>query len=319
MGAYAFLHRAMLLAAAAMILFATDEIRAAQTIFCSFAMSPTECGFTEQAKLPGRATIVGIGRDGTTSVGLHTEPGDDQVAGSGEAERNDLLLTAADTGCLAAGACEGVEQWWAHSILFPNDFATPTWQPYVVFNFHHTDPLGQANFHVNFRQRAQSTEYGDLVFTGYGGVPDQGEFEATIAEGGAAEPITKNVWYDFVYHVKWSSSSGGFFDAWVKKPGESTYKRVLAHPGPHALRRPGNLPQARQLPLAGLRSLPSAVPAKALRRRALRTTVELRHPRPRDPRADLAGRCVAGVFARGAIRGECRDLFSSVVVGTVVE
>ena len=28
-------------------------------------------------------------------------------------------------------------------------------------------------------------------------------------------PLVKNVWYDFVYHVKWSSGSDGYFQAWV--------------------------------------------------------------------------------------------------------
>src|SRR2546429_5779626 len=28
-------------------------------------------------------------------------------------------------------------------------------------------------------------------------------------------PITKNVWYDFVYHVKWSSGADGLFQAWL--------------------------------------------------------------------------------------------------------
>src|SRR6267378_2124037 len=28
-------------------------------------------------------------------------------------------------------------------------------------------------------------------------------------------PIVRNRWYDFVYHVRWSSGSDGWFDAWV--------------------------------------------------------------------------------------------------------
>jgi hypothetical protein len=33
------------------------------------------------------------------------------------------------------------------------------------------------------------------------------------------------VWYDFVYHVRWSSGPDGFFDAWVNGA------RVLSHQG----------------------------------------------------------------------------------------
>ena len=36
----------------------------------------------------------------------------------------------------------------------------------------------------------------------------------------------KNRWYDFVYHVKWSSDSDGFMFAWVNGVQE------LAHRGP---------------------------------------------------------------------------------------
>lgn len=38
--------------------------------------------------------------------------------------------------------------------------------------------------------------------------------------------IVRNAWYDFVYHVKWSSGSDGFFNAWVNGV------QVLAHTGP---------------------------------------------------------------------------------------
>jgi polysaccharide lyase-like protein len=170
-----------------------------QAFFCTFANSPTECGFEEQAKTRGRATIVNIGRDGGTAVRLHTEPGDNNIEGSQGMERNDLWLSQAETGCY-----EGREQVWEHSILFPSDFTIPTWHGYNVFDFHNTTSGNwQANFHVNFAN-------GVLVFRGYGGpVNAGGMYTATIG------PITKNVWYDFVYHVKWSSGSDGFFKAWV--------------------------------------------------------------------------------------------------------
>jgi hypothetical protein len=179
-----------------------------RTFFCSFANSPTDCGFRVQQKAPGRATIVNIGRDGSTGLRLRTEPGDNNVAGSGAMERNDLWLSQSETGCY-----EGREQGWEHSILFPDDFAVPTWQMYVVFDFHNTAPHGQANFHINFAN-------GVLIFRGYGGTPNSGLYTATIG------PITKNLWYDFVYHVKWSSGSDGFFKAWVNGA------QKLEHRGP---------------------------------------------------------------------------------------
>src|SRR5262249_25171851 len=98
---------------------------------CSFSSSPSDCGFSEQAKAPGRASVVSgaqvrsvaglanvgaaLGRDGSNAVRLHTEPGDSNVAGSGANERDDLTLSPSETDC-----SEGREQWWAHSILFPD-------------------------------------------------------------------------------------------------------------------------------------------------------------------------------------------------------
>ncbi|HJR70087.1 MAG TPA: heparin lyase I family protein [Gammaproteobacteria bacterium] len=180
---------------------------------CTFVTGPTDCGFQEHAKVAGRATLVSNARDGGTGVRLHTEPGDSDVTGSGQMERNDLWLTQA-----ATDGYEGREQWWAHSLYLPDDFVIPTWHNYVFFDFHNT-ALGdwQANFHVLNRN-------GILTFQGYGGVTESNQpvnpFSAPIG------PIQKNVWYDFVYHVKWSSGSDGYFDAWVNGV------KKLSHRGP---------------------------------------------------------------------------------------
>ena len=192
-------------------------LKVTEKLRCAFDESTGDCGFRLQAKARGRATNVKAGRDGRPGLLLRTEPGDHSVAGSGAMERADVYLSQADTGCY-----QGREQWWEHSILFPDDFAMPTWQMYVVFDFHNTAPgPGQANFHVNFAPQTDLTRPGDLVFRGYGGTTDRaGRYQATIGQ------VAKNVWYDFVYHVKWSSGGDGFFRAWVN--GE----HKLDHQGP---------------------------------------------------------------------------------------
>ena len=175
---------------------------------------------SEAREGPGRATLTSIAREGATGIRLHTEPGDNNVASSGEMERNDLWLSQA-----ASDGYEGHEAWWAHSIFFPDDFTAPTWESYVVFDFHNTTSGNwQANFMVNFRRR-NDADPGILQFSGYGGDANTaGHYSADI--GTALGPVQKNVWYDFVYHVRWSSGSDGFFDAWVNG------KRVLSHRGP---------------------------------------------------------------------------------------
>src|SRR5258708_35193860 len=173
---------------------------------CNFVTSPNDCGFFEQSLVLPRASVVsGVSRDGTTSVRLHTEPGDHNVAGSGSAERDDLSLSQAATGCYA-----GQEQWWAHSILFPDDHVRPpaptpgNWTWGVVFDFHNTtNGGGQANFQINAMPDG-------LSFQGYAGDPAN-----PVSYTAAIGPTVKNVWYDFVYHVKWSSGSDGYFYASV--------------------------------------------------------------------------------------------------------
>ncbi len=184
---------------------------------CSFAGLPRDCGFEEQAKARGRATLTTIARDDATAIRLHTEPGDNNVASSGEMERDDLWLSQA-----ASDGYEGREAWWAHSLYFPDDFTAPTWESYVVFDFHNSAPgPWQANFMVNFQRQADTTQPGLMTLTGYGGVKSgDGPYKATLGQ------IQRKVWYDFVYHVRWSSGSDGFFDAWLNG------KRVLSHRGP---------------------------------------------------------------------------------------
>ncbi len=184
---------------------------------CTFNALP-DCGFVEQSKVPGRASLTTLSRDGGTALRLHTEPGDNNVVFSGPMERDDVYLANPGTAPDIYG--EGVEQWWAHSILFPDDFTVPTWdQGYVVFDFHNTGSAGQANFHVAFEPWADVTHPGLLRFIGYGG-PAGARYDAVIGD------VQKNFWYDFVYHVRWSSGPDGFFEAWVNG------KFVLSHKGP---------------------------------------------------------------------------------------
>src|SRR5882757_5598606 len=173
---------------------------------CMF--SAPHCGLEEQAKVPGRASLTTISRDGGTGLRLHTEPGDTNVAYStGTMERDDVYLAKPGTSNPEVYG-EGVEQWWAHSILFPDDFVVPTTQAYAVFDFHNTGGgHNQANFNLAFRVQADVTQPASLSFFGYGG--------ADIGYAAVIGQIHKNVWYDFVYHVRWSSGPDGFFRGWV--------------------------------------------------------------------------------------------------------
>src|SRR5260221_5109998 len=182
---------------------------------CSFASAPTDCGFAEQAYALPRATIINaVAREGPTALRLHTEPGDSNVAGSGSAERDDLVLAPSASYCNA-----GQEEWWAHSILFPDDYVDPpqstdsTWNWAVVFDFHNTAPgCGQANFQIN--AMPLSALYSDRP-TGLGFQIAYGDPSNPTVYRAPIGPVLRNLWYDFVYHIKWSAAADGYFSAWV--------------------------------------------------------------------------------------------------------
>jgi len=182
---------------------------AAARFSCGFEASWSACGFSQQAQAPDRVTLVEVA--GRSGVRLRTLPGDQGVAGSGGAERADLALSPEATGCF-----QGHEQWWAHSLLFPSDYelpvATPAdpWPWGVVFAFHHTGSQGQANFQVEVAGEPPGLRLaisaGPVVSSGAPG---------SATRRFPVGPVLRNRWYDFVYHVKWSSGSDGWFDAWV--------------------------------------------------------------------------------------------------------
>jgi hypothetical protein len=188
------------------------DFQPGRQFFCTFAGTPADCGFFQQAKAPDRAVVAGIGRDGGRAVRLRTLPGDTHVYGSDRAERSDLALSEEASEC-----AQGREAWWAHSVLFPDDYVPPPARGWgVVFDFHHTGRSGQANFHVD-----AAPEPVGLRLRGYGGAAvDGGHYEVELG------PVRRNVWYDFVYHVRWSSGPDGYFIAWVNGA------KKLEHRGP---------------------------------------------------------------------------------------
>jgi hypothetical protein len=186
---------------------------------CDFEQ--TLCGMVEQSGREGfgerRSAFVSRSRSGKSAIRLHTEPGDSHVHGSGHWERNDLAKPPDKSYCN-----QGQEEWWGHSILFPDDFVFPPGpEAGAVFDFHHDASRGQANFAI------QTVPGMGLRLRGYGGPRvDEDRYESVIADPyGAGAGVTRNQWYDFNYHVKWSDGDDGFFIAWLNG------RKVLSHRG----------------------------------------------------------------------------------------
>ena len=195
---------------------------------CDFVRSWQDCLFGEQAKVAGRASIVTVA--GVSAVRLHTEPGDNNVAGSGSNERNDLTLNQS-----TSDGFEGREHWWAHSILFPDDYVDPpqstagSWNFGIVADFHNTtNGAGQANFQIT---AMPATAISPDRPTGLGFQINYGNQASPTQVNYPIGPVIRNQWYNFVYHVKWSSGSDGYFDAWVNGVQKMAYRGPTLYPG----------------------------------------------------------------------------------------
>jgi hypothetical protein len=172
---------------------------------CLFQGALDACGFRTQAGATGRATVVEVA--GMRGVRLHTRPGDSHVYGSRDAERTDLALSQRASDCY-----QGREHWWAHSVLFPDDYVDPpestatTWNFGAVADFHNTtNGAGQANFQVT---AMPATAISPDRPTGLNFQINYGDQTSPTQANFPIGPVIRNQWYNFVYHVKWSSTRG---------------------------------------------------------------------------------------------------------------
>ena len=187
------------------------------------------CDFLEQSKLgdaPGatrRSSILNTARNGSFGVRLHTEPGDNSVHGSGTWERDDLEKAPDPSYCN-----QGQEEWWAASVMFPSDYSFPApGQGGVILDFHHNADSGVPPFGLEVRGES------GMRISGYGGPSlNGGQYRVQIADPwGAVNNVTHNVWYDFVFHIKWSSGGDGFSEAWLNGKKVLSYSGATAYSG----------------------------------------------------------------------------------------
>lgn len=153
-----------------------------------------------QAKEQSRITLqTKIVRQGRTAARFEVRPGDNNVAGSGSGERAETLIDSSTT-----DGVEGREQYWAWSTYFPADFDAPMGAWNVFTQFHHTGAKGQVNVHfaVSNRKTVKLRVMG-------------GKLERAIRRDFVLASLKGGRWYDFVFHVRWSSSQTGFVEVWM--------------------------------------------------------------------------------------------------------
>lgn len=150
-------------------------------------------------------------RLGNYSSRQHVEPGDNNVAGSNQGERCDILRSG-------IGAEEGNEMWYAWSTYFPSDYNPTPGSGWNLFADWHNSGSGQAN--QNFEYNT-SRNPAVLEVRTYGGCQNCNVRTWTLGT------LTKNQWYDFVQHIKWSSDSNvGFLEMWINGQNVVPFTRM---------------------------------------------------------------------------------------------
>lgn len=193
--------------------------------------------FGIHAKATSRVSLVQAG--GRNAVRLLTMPGDNNVNGSGAAERCDLRLGNADS-----DATEGREWWFSHGVWFPADYvdlpqSNGAWHWGSAFNWHDDADDGRSQGPVQLiiypptavsADRATGLNY--QIFGGTSGNNQLGQFPV--------EAIRRERWYDFKYHIRWTSGPTGFCDGWVGGRQFMAYKGPTLHAGHGAYLKAAN-------------------------------------------------------------------------------
>jgi hypothetical protein len=194
----------------------------------SFEDSIDEHGaYSVQRAAPDRIALIDAPvRHGARAIRFRTSGLDTRINGSGTWERSELRM---DT--RLSDGVEGAEQWWAHSTYFPDDFQFPQrfqpWQASLFVQWHDSRDAGR-----------QPNLVGEIVYEAGRNPGLVMRFRVTHEVGDYRRyaffrgPPQKNLWYDFVYHLKWSSGSQGFAQIWVRREDELRGHLVMDYHGP---------------------------------------------------------------------------------------
>lgn len=179
-------------------------------------------GFTPQCKDPSRVSLVDCARTGGKALKLTTLPGDHDVVFSGAMERCDAYQCKPGTADRVLYT--GGTQWWANSFWLGDDFQLPNGESYMLVDWHNfPEQFGQSNAIIDFvnGNDPDPAHWGKLQLRRFVGDPAKPTERGVII--GKPE---RNVWYDFVHHVKWSATADGFFQSWLNG------KLIMDHTGP---------------------------------------------------------------------------------------
>jgi Polysaccharide lyase len=169
-------------------------------------------------------------RKGRYAVRVTLAPGD--IAAS--KERAELKVGDKDLERVRGG--QGGEMWYGWSVLIPADYADPPGDQFqILAQWHHRPP---ETAQPGARSRVTGPPPLTLHFTLHQGRhvlslfgrPSPGAERRTLG----ARPVRKGAWIDLVFHIRWSTGSDGFVEAWLdgtpftrgKVYGPTLYKPV---------------------------------------------------------------------------------------------
>jgi hypothetical protein len=141
-------------------------------------------------------------RQGHYAARFLVRPGDRPVVGGERAEVYKMT-----------GEVEGTESWWRWSTYFPTGFRPNRNTAWNIFTqWHHTG--GTCSPPVSFGVNS-STSSPRLELRVWGGRLTS-TCDTTSRRAWRFATLGRNRWYNFIFHVKWSSSSStGFVQLWV--------------------------------------------------------------------------------------------------------
>ncbi len=164
-------------------------------------------------------------RKGRYAARVTLAPGDTAAS----KERAELKIGDQDLERLRGG--QGGEMWYGWSVLIPADYADPPGDQFqILAQWHHRPPEARAQVSGPPPLTLHFTFYQGQHLLSLIGRPSPQAPRRTLA----ARPVRKGEWIDLIFHIRWSTGSDGFVEAWLngqpftkgKVYGPTLYKPV---------------------------------------------------------------------------------------------
>ena len=124
---------------------------------------------------------------------------------------------------------EGDEYWYAMSMMLdPSWTSASTDTGFHIFTQWHGPTRLSPELALNIWNTGGRPSFGYTMCTGNSPATPTSTSNCDYRTNEIfISPVEKNVWYDFLLHVKWTTSSTGYVEIWTKKYTEATYTQLV--------------------------------------------------------------------------------------------